>query len=351
MDKVTYRITLDTHRSGVQKTLYGFFAGDVLARKIAISLVGGSTPCKYDEVTAAVMYVTKPNGTTSYNACTVSDNTIFYDVLQTDTDTAGIVTMQFKVMSGETVLYAPEFALEVQASKNSDTPAEETPTYTALEEALLKTETVAANEQERVDAEKKRAEEYGAMRQEMQKIIAEADALLTAGGISEEKAQHLIDEATKDKVDKVEGQGLSTNDYSDAEKQQVATNKTNIENLKSGDTPAGDAEKFGGELPEHYAKQTEVDNIVNGTTEVGKAKEAAKASKADSATNSEKLGNKTADEWQTVLDNKAEKTQVNNIINGTTIVGNAAKLTLTDTVTGTVCEVSIEDGIITLREA
>lgn len=252
MDKVTYRITLDTHKGGVQKTLYGFFAGDVLARRIAISLVGGSTPCKYDEVTAAVMYVTKPNGNTSYNACTVEENVIFYDVLQADTDTDGIVTMQFKVMSGETVLYAPEFALEVQESKNGDTPAEETPTYTALEEALLKTEMVASNEQERVDAEEKRAEEYATMRQEMQEIIEEADALLAAGGISEEKAQRMIDEATKGKVDKVEGQGLSTNDYSDEEKQQVADNKTDIEDLKNGATPAGNSLKLNGLTAEEF---------------------------------------------------------------------------------------------------
>ena len=54
--------------------------------------------------------------------------------------------------------------------------------------------------------------------------------------------------------------------------------------------------------------------------------------------------------WMLAVENVSQ-TQIDNIINGTTIVGNAAKLTLTDTVTGTVCEVSIEDGIITLREA
>ena len=142
MNKINYRISLDVQKSGVQKTLYGFFAGDVLSRRIAISLVGGSTPCNYSENVVAMMYVTKPNGTTSYNHCTVEENTIFYDVLQADTDAAGIVTMQFKVMSGETVLYAPEFALEVQTSKNSDTPATTTPTYTALEAALVKAESV-----------------------------------------------------------------------------------------------------------------------------------------------------------------------------------------------------------------
>lgn len=140
MNKINYRITLDAHKSGVQKTLHGFFDGDVLSRRIVISLVGGSIPCEFGDDIVAVMYVTKPNGTTNYNACTVEGNSVFYDVLQQDTDTAGIVSMQFKVMSGESVLYAPEFTVEVQASKNSDTQATTTPVYTALEEALVKAE-------------------------------------------------------------------------------------------------------------------------------------------------------------------------------------------------------------------
>ena len=38
------------------------------------------------------------------------------------------------------------------------------------------------------------------------------------------------------KVDKVTGKGLSTNDYTNAEKQQVATNKTDISNIKTEQT-------------------------------------------------------------------------------------------------------------------
>ena len=56
------------------------------------------------------------------------------------------------------------------------------------------------------------------------------------------------------------------------------------------------------------------------------------------------------DYWMLAVENVTQ-TQIDNIINGTTIVGNAAKLTLTDTVTGVSSAVSIENGIITLREA
>lgn len=142
MNKINYRIVLDAHKGGIQKTLHGFFAGDVLSRRIVISLVAGSTPYVFGENTAAVMYVTKPNGETSYNACTIEDNVIFYDVLQTDVDAEGITTMQVKVMTGDTVLHAPMFAVEAQSAMASDEQAIATPTFTALETALVKAETV-----------------------------------------------------------------------------------------------------------------------------------------------------------------------------------------------------------------
>lgn len=138
MDKICYRITLDTQKGGVQKLLHGFFAGDVLSRRIAISLVAGSTSCRLGKSLTALMYVTKENGVTNYNACTISDNVVYYDVLQADIDAAGITEMQLKIIAGEIVLYAPVFALEVQESKVSDVQATTTPIYTALEEALRK---------------------------------------------------------------------------------------------------------------------------------------------------------------------------------------------------------------------
>lgn len=142
MSKINYRIVLDAHKGGIQKTLHGFFAGDIKSRRIVISLVSGSAPCVYGENAIAVMYVTKPEGITSYNACTIEDNLVFYDVLQTDIDTEGITTMQVKIMDGESVLCAPVFAVEVQSAMASDEQAIATPTYTALEEALMKAETV-----------------------------------------------------------------------------------------------------------------------------------------------------------------------------------------------------------------
>ena len=136
MNKINHRITLDVQKGGVQKVLRGMFAGEVLSRRIVVSLVAGSSVCSMDENTTAVMYVTKPNGVTNYGACTIEDNLVFYDVLQADVDAPGITQMQLKILSGDMVLYAPMFSVEVQESRTSDTQASETPTYTALEQAL-----------------------------------------------------------------------------------------------------------------------------------------------------------------------------------------------------------------------
>ena len=142
MDKINYRIILDAHKGGVQKVLRGFFTGDVAARTIAVSINASGASCKFGVGTTAIMYVTKENGVTNYGACEVVDNTVYYNVLQADTDFAGIVEMQLKVLDENTVLYAPTFALEVQESKTSDTAAETTPQFTALEAMVAKAQLV-----------------------------------------------------------------------------------------------------------------------------------------------------------------------------------------------------------------
>lgn len=142
MDKINYRIILDAHKGGVQKVLRGFFTGDVSARTIAVSINASGVSCKFGTGTTAIMYVTKENGVTNYGACEVVDNVVYYNVLQADTDCAGIVEMQLKVMDETTVLYAPTFALEVQESKTSDTAAETTPQFSALEAMVAKAQLV-----------------------------------------------------------------------------------------------------------------------------------------------------------------------------------------------------------------
>jgi hypothetical protein len=108
---------------------------------------GDSIEIPFDHVTA-MMYVL-PQGAKepSINECTIDGNTIIYDVLPTDIVTEGITEMQVKIVEGRLdgarkVLVSPKFALEVTESNIDDEGAEQTTTFTALEDAVAKAEAV-----------------------------------------------------------------------------------------------------------------------------------------------------------------------------------------------------------------
>lgn len=147
MERITYRITLDTHRNGIQRTLQGFETADIMARRISISLVSGSDTF-YLPMTnvVAMMYVTSPSATEpSINECVIEGNTIIYDVSPITEE--GITEMQLKVIGtserGATrVLLAPRFAVEVAKSNSDDESVKQDPTFTALESAIARADAV-----------------------------------------------------------------------------------------------------------------------------------------------------------------------------------------------------------------
>ena len=139
MEQIIYRLTLDVHKGGVQKTLQGFQTNDNMARRIVISLVSGGKPyvIPTDSVVAA-MFV---NNGKDVNACQFDDDTIVYDVLPSDITEEGIVNMQFKLIGTtvngiERAIIAPRFALEVTESETNESGAVANPQFTALENAL-----------------------------------------------------------------------------------------------------------------------------------------------------------------------------------------------------------------------
>lgn len=145
MERITYRISLDTHKTGIQRTLQGFETGDNMSRRITINLMAGGNSFELPlESVTAMMYVTAPDAEgPSINACTIEDNTIIYDVLPTDIAVEGMVEMQVKLIEGDMdgarkVLLAPKFVLEVTESIADDGSAEKTTTFTALEDALAR---------------------------------------------------------------------------------------------------------------------------------------------------------------------------------------------------------------------
>ncbi len=143
MERITYRITLDGFKNGIQRQLQGFETADNMSRRIEINLVsGGDTYEIPSDHVVALMYVTTPGcEEPSVNECTIRNNTIVYDVEPIVTE--GITQMQVKLIEttldgANSVLLAPKFAVEVVGSNASDSGAEQTTTFTALEDALAR---------------------------------------------------------------------------------------------------------------------------------------------------------------------------------------------------------------------
>ena len=147
MEQITYRKTLDVHKNGIQFLLQGFETADILSRVIEISLMASGDAIDFPlERVVAMMYVTTPNATEpSINSCAIKDNKIVYNVLPIVEE--GITTMQIKIIEtspdgATSVIAAPKFAVEVTKSGADDGSAEQTTTFTALEDAVAKAKTV-----------------------------------------------------------------------------------------------------------------------------------------------------------------------------------------------------------------
>lgn len=140
MERITYRKTLDVHKTGVQFILQGFETADKMARTIEINLMAnGDTVDLPTEKMVATMYVTTPSKVTSINECTIRDNTIVCDVLPIVE--AGITDMQLKLIEtspegATSVLATPKFWVEVSESGMNEDDATQSTTFTALENAL-----------------------------------------------------------------------------------------------------------------------------------------------------------------------------------------------------------------------
>ena len=155
MERIVYRKTLDVHKAGVQFILQGFQTADNMARRIEINLMAnGDTIDLTSEKLVAMMYVTSPSASEpSINKCSIKGNTIIYDVLPIVE--GGITEMQLKLIETSPIgatgtLGSPKFGVEVSESGTDDEGAEQTTTFTALEDAIAKANGVYESRIERI---------------------------------------------------------------------------------------------------------------------------------------------------------------------------------------------------------
>lgn len=138
---------MDTHKTGIQRTLQGFETADTMARRIAINLTssGDTYEIPFDHV-SALMYITTPGATEpSINECVIEDNTIICDLEAIRVQ--GITDMRLKLIhscldGARMVLATPRFALEVTDSGISDENATHTITFTSMENAIARAKEV-----------------------------------------------------------------------------------------------------------------------------------------------------------------------------------------------------------------
>lgn len=158
MERIIYRKTLDVHKNGIQFTLQGFETKDNLSRRFELSLMAsGDTVDFPSEKIAALMYITTPNSKEpSIEHCSIRDNVVVYDVLPIVEE--GITEMQLKILSTDvhgatSVLMSPRFAVEVTKSNADDESAEQSTTFTALEDAVAKACAVYESRLERIEVD------------------------------------------------------------------------------------------------------------------------------------------------------------------------------------------------------
>ena len=147
MERITYRITLDAHRNGIQRTLQGFETSDNMARRISIHLVADGDTFELPMAgVVALMYVTTPHAKDpDIHQCLIDENTIIYDAEPIVEE--GITEMQLKLIETSTggankVLIYPRFAVEVSKSNTDDGDVTQTQTFTALENAIAKADAI-----------------------------------------------------------------------------------------------------------------------------------------------------------------------------------------------------------------
>lgn len=143
MEQIIYRKTLDVHKNGVQFTLQGFETADNMSRVIEISLMASGDSVDFPlENLLALMYITSPGSAEpSISECIIKDNKVVYNVLPIAQE--GITYIQLKLIrtsveGAESVLVAPKFAIEVTKSDTDDESAQQTESFTALENAVAK---------------------------------------------------------------------------------------------------------------------------------------------------------------------------------------------------------------------
>ena len=96
MNPITYRITIDLARNGVQHVLSGFKVGDT-NRRLEIRLTNNGIPYSIGKDVSAKIGTILPNGTKHDGLCQIEGNVIIYDVEEVVLSAEGELTLELKL--------------------------------------------------------------------------------------------------------------------------------------------------------------------------------------------------------------------------------------------------------------
>nr|WP_295684633.1 SGNH/GDSL hydrolase family protein [uncultured Lachnoclostridium sp.] len=213
------------------------------ARVLTFSILDKGVPFNLQGKTVRAR-IAKPDKTKCYNDLTITNATNGECTLKLTNQVlavAGKVNCQLEIKEGEELLSTIIFSIDVEPSIDISGAAESTNEFTALENGIIKLD-------------------------EWDKYFKE-----TSGAIEEKYTERLngIDSSLEEKVNKEQGKGLSTNDYDNVAKAEVAKIKN-----KADTTRVDDLERqIGQGVTDEQLKnavQAKVDDGTINTIQVGK---------------------------------------------------------------------------------
>lgn len=259
MNYSDYRFSLDVQQIGSQ-VFMSVKVGDT-SRRLIISLTDGHEPYDITDGCVAVFAAVKADGNVIFNNCTIDGNSIVYEFTEQTVAAEGSMRCEIQLYGGdEGLLCSPNFTIAVLPSQVGGNVESLTEVNTLtglingavaliaevnadlesgafvpeLEIGLVETLPTGANATASIT---------GTGKNPVLNLGLPAGPVGSADGMvfdtelspdSTNPVQNKVlyaefetvreeqSEALEDKVDKVEGKGLSTNDYTDAEKQKLA---------------------------------------------------------------------------------------------------------------------------------
>lgn len=138
MDSFIYRLSLDMHDTSSQSMLN--IKKNDSKRQFIFNLTDGGKPYTIRSDSTAVFRAVKPDKTVLYNNCTISGNTIIYNLTDQTSSSVGIVECELTLYAanGEQIT-SPRFTLRVDNTLYSDSEVESRSEFTELSKAIAET--------------------------------------------------------------------------------------------------------------------------------------------------------------------------------------------------------------------